>query len=450
VQGRNVLFTSDSTTPICRPTDCEVRKACRRGSDCPAVISTQNAGGANIGIPRFCARRCVSGDCPIIGTTSTRFLGFPDINPDPVDTVAGYGICQDCWDCVYDDEVYPEHGVDPSQLTCNIVCATLTPDLQGIDDYYGICPGCNSVLQLMRAYNNSFASGNGLTLPADFNAKPRNRRDEYRRCTTDAQCNSATNLDENGQPPSSTMWCAISCDSAISTLASKPGMAEYCNEDETVYPGGMSALNAYIAADTRGKREVDLYGYCQPCSGSCSPERIFENFDNQYAVPNALELRTCVEACNDACPRCLMDKMCATEAFPLIPAEFGANPSLIQSGYQVSAADKGTYLDINDNAWTLFAVPNTAYTENIGSSYQAQGQTVELDENSRVATFAPTTSGIGYRFLQPHPVSRGPYPKAGCWYDPSYPESEALAREYLACLQQDGVLRGIISPSQCG
>jgi len=406
LQGRNVLFTSDSTNPICKPVDCENRKACRKHTDCPSIGERTS----NAYIPRFCAKRCVSGDCPIIGDYETTFLGFPD-DPTATPPSHGYGICQDCWDCVYDDEVYQEEGTSLEENSCNRVCASFTPtsiQTPTGGNYYGICPGCNNVNDLM----DEFRAGRSI---ANFDPKPRNFNEGYKMCTEDAQCGN----DDDGTP----MFCAIECDTAKSTLAAKPGIGQYCNDKDTVFPGGMAALQAHKAANAgRGKADRFLYGYCQPCTGSCSPERLFENFDQDFSM-GLFGMKSCLQVCGTVCPRCFMDQLCVTNDYSTATPPFrAASPTFAESGYTI---DTETYLDASNQQVTLFAVPNTAYSTAI-----VNGETLP----ARVGS---------------HETSFGPYPKAGCWYNLGFPGTDTLQAEYMACLRSDDVVKGIKSPSIC-
>jgi hypothetical protein len=179
-----------------------------------------------------------------------------------------------------------------------------------------------------------------------------------------------------------------------------------------------------------------MFGYCQPCTGSCSPERIYENFDVGYNFDTISQMPTCVEKCGSHCPRCVMDSLCAQYAFPNIPEPFRITPDFRTSGYNLDE----TYLQPNGEFSTYYSVPATAYEE---------GNQAEIDAIYAAQLRDNSTYG-------PHSPSLGPYPKAGCWYlggpfsPVQFPNFDTLQRGYLECLKDPAIWLGQKSPSDCG
>jgi len=401
VQGRNVLFASDSTNPICRPSDCMARVTCRSSADCPPLGDP-----TGVLLPRFCAKRCISGDCPVVGTSSKQFIGFPSEVHDPNQN--GYGVCQDCWDCVYDDEVYDETA---TVRACNEVCKMIEDD----DTGYGLCPGCNSVPDLMVDYEDN--NGN---LPSDYYAKPRAFNSEYKLCTTSDQCGTG-------------MWCSVGCDTAVSSLATQPGMAEYCDVRSTVYPGGMSAL--FASFDSNKDFQLQR-GFCQPCSGGCSPERIFENFAEAYAS-DFFDQKSCPDVCGTECPRCFMDMLCNSEAF-------------VQPGMTTNAAIMSVSpYTLTEQEYTLGRT-HIDFDKATGNIDQILGYYSASRVSWRTAVEEDGTlqdiTDENYPFYSP---SLGPFPRAGCWWDPRQTGTDTITAQYLACLRRPAVAEGTASPSDC-
>jgi len=251
------------------------------------------------------------------------------------------------------------------------------------------------------------------------------------------------------------LYCGFKCDTAISTLALKPGMAQYCNSDDVApgYTGGLSAFNTYIAGKLAAfpdRPKSQFHGFCQPCAGACSPERMYENWEclrepSACGVPNAaggfasmLQLKSCVMVCGQTCPRCLMDQLCITESIgPTTPAPFITSPSLREQSYTPSDPANGFFTDSRGDVSMLYLVPPTSYNE-----YQDERQT----DTSLPAV--PVRYG-----LSPHLTSAGPYPKSGCWFDPDLQTAgvdiNTLQAEYLACLKDVEVTSGRKDPSMC-
>jgi len=282
--GRNVLFTSDSTSPLCVPTECVARQACRFHTDCPS----------NDGHPRFCARKCISGDCPKVGVESARFLGRPDIPG-----VSGYGVCQECFDCAYDDELYPVAGLTKGENTCARQCAVLSPAEANGFGPYGLCPGCNQLSTLMTAFVDGSIAANAY-VPTPDNVNP-----AYMRCASSADCGAG-------------LYCSVQCDTNVASLAPKYGMSEACNE-----------FNG-VPTSSGG------WGFCQPCSTGCKSWLfIRDNYDNDGEFrPNTIDnITECPDVCGLRCPRCFMDKLCEGER--IMSARRGIDYTLAERTYHL-------------------------------------------------------------------------------------------------------------------
>lgn len=235
------------------------------------------------------------------------------------------------------------------------------------------------------------------------------------------------------------MYCSIGCDTAISTLATKPGMAEYCKNDTRVNGLKLTPEETKVASGSEKGRP--LFGYCQPCSQGCSPERIWDNFANRYTGPTGTlnDLQNCLQYCGDTCPRCLMDQLCINAWNKEIhnnlvpfPPEFIPQTTLSDATYNIY--DTGTDTDGATVGW--YAVPNTPYTAAVDAGETLPERwTIQTPEGSTSNTYAG------------HKTSYGAYPKAGCWYvDPSVTE---LQTDYMNCLAQPAILKGDVSPSDC-
>lgn len=270
--GRNVLFTSDSTAPVCFPTDCTGRQTCKYHTDCPA----------NDGHPRFCARKCISEDCPAVGPNWDQLLGTE------------FGICQDCWDCVYNDELFDDPGLSALDNICSRVCAVISqPEAAGFAPY-GLCPDCNQLSTLMTAYYNDDVANN-IYLPVPDSQNP-----AYKRCAASSECDSG-------------LYCSVACDAGYSSLAEKPGVTRTCNP------------NLGTARSAGG------WGWCQPCATGCPSELgIRDNYDNSGVMagfdgsgnlPNS-----CPDVCGTSCPRCLLDQLCKDQS----------PPTFAQRGYDIT------------------------------------------------------------------------------------------------------------------
>jgi len=290
--GRNVLFTSDSISPLCVPSECEARQACRFHSDCPS----------NDGNPRFCARSCISGDCPKVGENTAQFMGRPDEHG-----VSGFGVCQDCWDCVYDDEIYPVQGLSAGENKCARICAVISQAEAGGFAPYGLCPSCNQVATLMTAYVDGSISSNSYIPVAD------SVNMAYRRCATSADC---------GDPA---LYCSVQCETGVSSLAPKPGLSEQCN------------------AFSGTARSAGGWGFCQPCVTGCSSFlSIRDNYDDDgILIPSSLGgITSCPGVCGLVCPRCFQDQLCNGVN---VPSARGHNGNLVERGYPFEPTDSEPY-----------------------------------------------------------------------------------------------------------
>ena len=104
-QGRNLFLGGSSQAKVCVEMDenaniCEDQSSCIDGY--------------------FCSESCISGLC-----------GLPSMwenNLGKAYAEGGYGVCQNCSDCVYDDEVYdPATGLTANKPTCSEACKGLAP-----------------------------------------------------------------------------------------------------------------------------------------------------------------------------------------------------------------------------------------------------------------------------------------------------------------------------------
>jgi len=248
--GRNVLFSSDSVSPVCVPIDCDIRAPCRSHSECPFDPGSL--------VRRFCASSCIDGLCPLPAGWETK-IGRK--SGPPID---GYGVCQDCTYCVFNDDVYADAGT-ASQPNCTSACAYDPNDSQLY--LAGLCPGCNTMSGLVDAYVDGTVST--TYVPAPFNLNP-----AYKQCATTADCDAG-------------LYCATLCASAISSLAFYPGLAEYC--DSTTGTGA---------------------GFCQPCATGCQSDLLIrDNFNPNGSVITPLPT-TCNAICGSTCPRCQLDTWC--------------------------------------------------------------------------------------------------------------------------------------------
>jgi len=238
--GRNFLFLSDSDAPICIQTDCYNLHFCREQTDCWDNSIT--------GERMFCASACLSLDCPQVG--SFKYIGDPDLDDD---TIHGFGICQGCMDCVYNDQVYVR--TKEAKDTCTNVCQI--PGASG----FGMCPSCPSFNVAAVAASKGKNATSEDARDVNFN---------YIKCSEKSDCPTT-----NGK-----MFCASACFTAISSTASYYGISEQC----------------YAGLGSGG-------GFCQPCDPQCIQEQsIFE--------PN----KKCADVCDMDCPSCLPDEQCATDS----------------------------------------------------------------------------------------------------------------------------------------
>lgn len=158
-QGRNLLFSGDSAAQPCVSYD-ENATLCLYQEDCVDGY--------------FCATNCINGRC-LLPPGWRMQLGA-------IYSSGGYGVCQSCSDCVYDNEVYS----DPTQVygtaTCNDACAGYNPP----------------------------TSDPGFTVAA------------FHKCSTSDDC--------EGTVDGSKLFCADSCLSASSETTATYGMANGCSE----------------------------------------------------------------------------------------------------------------------------------------------------------------------------------------------------------------------------
>jgi hypothetical protein len=132
-----------------------------------------------------------------------------------------------------------------------------------------------------------------------------------------------------------------------------------------------------------------------------------------------------------------MDKICYTEAVRAsgvtVPATLTPEVSLENAGYDVT----NTYLDSRDEESTYYSVPAVAWKDFVAVN--------AAPADTAILVSSRTTD----RSVAVHRPSFGPFPKAGCWFDPAYPNTAQLQAEYMACLRADDVFNGLKSPSEC-